>query len=108
MSILKNGYYKVTIAKRQQLHVVTKGANHETVNSSENLPTWETVKTNILSAIRASNGKDAVVVDATLQNMEKRRLYYLIKEDGKLQLITVDDSDDKQLDDAESQNEGGF
>jgi hypothetical protein len=102
MNILINGYFKVTTNKdsKQPLHVVCKGANHEPLSSSENLPNWEAVKTNILAQIRASNGKNALVVDATKQNLEKKNLYYKIQENGKLKAAVVADETDEEIEKA--------
>jgi hypothetical protein len=112
MSILKNGYFRVTQSDKinenknsPELQVVMMAANHETLNHAETLPSWDEVKKNILATIRACNGKNAIVVDSTLLNLERKKLYYKLKEDGKLQLVTTAEADD--LERASDPKEGG-
>jgi len=93
MSILKNGFYKVTRAQNGELHVATKGGNAETLNQSETFKTWDGVLTNISAAIRAAQGRFGIVVDATLENLSKKKIYYHLKADGTTKLINVQAGD---------------
>lgn len=91
MSILKDGFYKVTRADNGELHVSCKGANGETVQHSETVKSWDAVSTNVQAAIRAAHGRFGIVVDATLENLGKRKIYYRLGADGGLKVIAVQD-----------------
>lgn len=91
--LLAEGYYKVTRAEDGNLLVVQKGANHETLNASETLAGWAQVNKNVAASMRAAGGRTATMVDATLENPARKKVYYKIKADGTVtpQYMSADD-----------------
>lgn len=72
MSILQNGFFLVERADNGELYVRTVAGNGEAISSSETFKSgWPGVKTNIQAAIRATNGRFAIVVDDTLEKDRK-------------------------------------
>lgn len=97
MSILKNGFFKVTRAENGELLVVTKGGNAETLNASETFKSWDAVLTNIRAAIRAAQGRFGIVVDATLENLSRKKIYYHLKAEGEPKIVNVQDATTEEI-----------
>lgn len=90
MSILQNGFFLVERADNGELYVRTVAGNGEAISSSETFKSgWPGVKTNIQAAIRATNGRFAIVVDDTLENLQLKRVYHRMGADGTLETILV-------------------